>query len=256
MSTEAPSPQTPATPAAPPKKSSVLPKVLVGCLGLIVLVGIAISVVGWWASRKIGHFAELAQKNPAALGARLLVASNPDLEIVSEDDGHQTVTIHNKKTGDVVTVNASDLKQGKLKLKNAKGEEVVFDGAAGKEGGVKVTTKEGTTTIGSSAGTAPSWVPSYPGAQPAAVVSKQSAGGGVEGLFTFVTGDPAEKVLDLFASELKGKGFQVERTDMKGDGGNMGTVAAKASKERREVNVTAVPSDKGTQVSVQYKGAE
>jgi hypothetical protein len=43
---------------------------------------------------------------------------------------------------------------------------------------------------------------------------------------------------------------------MKGEGGSMGTVAAKASKERREVNVTAVPSDKGTQVSVQYKGAE
>lgn len=249
MPTDAPPPQPPAAPPAPAKAGSgVLPKVLIGCLGLVVIIAIAISVAVWWGARKLTE----AARNPAVFGAKLIVAGNPDLEIVSEDSGKQTVTIKNKKTGDVVTMNAADLKQGKIEFQDAKGEKVTFDAGDKGKGGVTVTSKEGTTTLeaGATAEPLPAWVPAYPGVQPAGVMSKKTATG-VEGMVSFTTGNPGDKVLDFYEADLKGKGFKVERSDVKNDAGTMGSLSAKLE-DRREVHVTAVPAEKETQVSVHY----
>lgn len=250
MPPDAPPPQTPAAPPAP-AKSSVLPKILLGCLGLVVLVGILISVAVWWGARKIGLTD--AGKNPAVFAAKLIVAGNPELEIVDQNDSQQTVTVRNKKTGDVVTMNAGDLKKGKLEFSNAKGEKVTFDSGDKDKGGLTVTTKEGTTKIGAGAAdeALPSWIPPYPGVKPTGVMSSKTATG-QNGMVTFTTTDPGEKVLDFYEADLKGKGFEIERTDVKGEAGGMGSLTAKLE-AKGELTVAAVKNDKETQVNLHYE---
>jgi len=251
MANDAPSPQTPAAPPVPAKGgSSVLPKILLGCLGLVVLIGLLISVAVWWGARKIGLTD--ARRNPAAFAAKLVVAGNKDLEIVDQDDSRQTVTIRDRKTGEVVTMNAGDLQKGKLEFSNAKGEKVTFDAGDKDKGGLTVTSKEGTTKIGAGAAgePLPSWVPAYPGAKPTGVMSTKTAGG-LDGLVTFSTADPGEKVLDFYQSDLKAKGFNVERNEVKSDNASMGSLTAKLA-DKQELDVTAVPADKQTQVSLHY----
>lgn len=248
MPTEPP-PQPPSAAPAPAKSGSgVLPKVLIGCLGLVVIVGIALSVAVWWGARKLTD----AARNPAVFAAKMVVAANPDLEIVSEDPGKQTVTIRNKKTGDVITMNTADIRQGKLELQDAKGEKVTIQAGEKDKGGVTVTTKEGTTRLGAGAAAEPlpSWVPAYPGVQPGGAMSNKTATG-VEGTITFTTSHPGGEVLDFYEAYLKTKGFKVERSEVKGDAGSMGSLTAKLE-DRREVTVTAVPAQKETQVAVHY----
>jgi hypothetical protein len=253
MPPDAPPLQTPAAPPTPKKSGSgVLPKILIGCVGLVVVLGILISVAVWWGARKIGLTD--ASKNPAAFAAKLIVAGNPELEIADQNDSRQTVTIRNKKTGEVVTMNAGDLKAGKLEFQNNKGEKVTFDAGEKDKGGLTVTTKEGTTKIGASAAgeELPSWVPALPGAKPTGLMSSKTATG-QSGVVTFAVSTPIEKVLDFYETQLKGNGFKVERSDVKGEGDAlaMGSISAK-QEEKREVMVTVVPAEKETQVNVNY----
>ncbi len=66
-------------------------------------------------------------------------------------------------------------------------------------------------------------------------------------LYTGFTADLARR----YEEHLKGKGFKIERSDVKNDAGTMGSLSAKLE-DRREVHVTAVPAEKETQVSVHY----
>lgn len=249
MPTDAPTPQPPAAAPAPAKPGSgVLPKVLIGCLGLVVIVGIVMSVAVWWGARKLAD----AARNPAVLAAKLVVAANPDLEVVAEDPGKQTVTIRNKKTGDVITMNAADIQRGKLELRDGRGEKVTLEAGDKEKGGITVTSKAGTTRIGADAAAAPlpSWIPAYPGVQPGGIMSSKTAGG-VEGMISFTTSHPSSEVLDFYEADLKGKGFKVERSEVKGDAGSTGSLTARLE-DRRELTVTAVPAEKETQVGVHY----
>jgi len=254
MPPETSSPQVPpsAAPTAPAQKSSVLPKILIGCLGVVVLVGLLMSIGVWWGMHKLHRFVGDAQKNPAVAAAKIITAFNPDLEVASEDNAHQTVTIRDKKTGESITMNAEELKAGKLRFKNQKGDEVTLQGSGTKDQGVMtVTSKEGTVTIGGAAGPLPAWVPAFPGAKPSGLLSKKSASG-VEGTVTFVTDKKVEEVLDFYDSQLKGNGFTVERTASEASGRSVGSIAAKAQADQRTVNIGAISSGQTTQVSIQY----
>lgn len=242
---DAPPPVPPTAPAAPPPaKSSVLPKILVGCLGVVVLVGILISVGVWWGARKLGLGD--AKNNPAAMLAKMATAGNPDLEVVSQDDARKTVTIRNKKTGETLTMNAADLEKGKFELSNEKGEKLTV---GGDKEGLKVEGKDGTTVLGGEgAAAAPGWVPAYPGAKPKGTFAQKGAKGEA-GAFSFQTKDAVADVLARFEADLQGAGFAVEKT-VSGEG--MGVIAGK-HEGGREVNVTALRSGDATAVTVQYQ---
>jgi hypothetical protein len=247
----APPPAQPVAGAPAPKKgTSPLVWILAGCGGLIVIVGIIFAVLAYWGVHKVKGYAETARKNPAVAAAKLAVAFNPDLEIVSEDDKAGTLTIRNKKTGEEITMNAEDIKQGRLRFKNEKGEEVTFEGS-GKEGkeGFKVKTGKGTMTFGNAEGEPPpTWVPTYPGAKIMAS-SRGTTGEGLTGTYAFQTSDSTEVVLGHYEKELKRARFEVERTAM----GAMGNLSAKGDGGKRTVNITVIPLDKLTQVTVAYE---
>ena len=247
----APPPAAPTAPQAPVKKStSPLIWVLAGCGGLIVLVAVVLLVVVVFVGHRAKGFLNVAQKNPAMAVAKIAVAANPDLEVVSEDDDRGIITIRNRKTGEEQTMNAEDIKAGKLKFKNEKGEEVTFEGhGEGEKGQLSIKSNKGEMSFGSGkAAPLPSWVPSYPGSTPTATMSKSSAEG-IYGSYSFQTSDESAKVLDFYEAALKGSGFTVDRTNVNATIGNL---AAKRDGGNREVNVTVAPAAGATTVTVQY----
>ncbi len=247
----APQPAPPAAAAPPAKKgTSALVWILAGCGGLIVIIGLIFAGVTYFAYHKVKGFAEVAKKNPALAAAKLIVAANPDVEIVSEDDGAGTITVRNKKTGEEITMNAQDIKNGRLKFKNEKGEEVTFEGS-GKPGqeGFRIQSKKGSMTFGAGEGEAPpSWVPTYPGAKTIAT-SREKTDEGLTGTFSFQTADPVDAVAAHFEKELKAKGFEVNRATMAG----MSNLSGKGDGGSRTVNVTVIRLGEATQVTVEYK---
>ena len=217
----------------------VLPKVLIGCASLLVLLGLIASLAIWWGARKLRGMAAGAERNPAAFAARLMTAGNPELEVVSQDNDRKTVTIRNRNTGESLTVNAAELEKGNLAFRNEKGEQVAIEGnsADGKRG-LKVTSRVGTMTIGDGAGALPTsdWVPSYPGAKPVGTVAKKGADG----------------ESGMYRPSSRGPGFKVERAGAEGQEGAAGSLNAQHVAEARSVSISAVGADGGTQVTVVY----
>jgi len=253
MAASTPQPPAPTAPA-PQKKTSPLVWILVGCGGLMVIGAIIAAVVIYWGAHKLRGVAESVKKNPAVFAAKLAVMANKDLEVVSSDDDAGTVTIRNKKTGEEITMNAQDIKQGRLKFKNEKGEEVTFEGSGehGKEG-LRIKSNKGSMTFGAgTAEKAPSWVPVYPGGNALASAAEKSATG-VAGHLSFQTADSADKVMSFYERELKAEGFSVERTSMQGVV-HLANLNAKADGGRRTVNVIVTPVGDASQVAVQYTG--
>jgi len=241
----------PATPA-PKKGTSPLVWILAGCGGLIVIAGIVFAVLTYWGYNKAKSYVETAKKNPALAAAKIAVAVNPDLEIVTEDDEAGTLTIRNKKTGEEITMNAEDIKEGRLKFKNEKGEEVTFEGSGetGKEG-FRIKTDKGTMAFGNVAGEAPpSWVPSYPGAKVMAS-SREKTDEGFTGTYSFQTADSADAVLAYYEKELRNAGFDVERTST-GEMSGLGTINARGGEGKHTVNVVVTSVADMTQVMVHY----
>lgn len=253
----APPPAQPAAGAPAPKKgTSPLVWILAGCGGLIIIVGIIFAGLTYWGYHKVKGYVETAEKNPALAAAKIAVAVNPDLEIVSEDDEAGTLTIRDKKSGEEITMNAEDIKEGRLKFKNEKGEEVTFEGSGetGKEG-FKIKTDKGTMAFGNTAGEAPpSWVPSYPGAKVMAS-SREETDEGFTGTYSFQTGDSGDAVLAHFEKELKNAGFDVERTST-GAMSGLGTINARRGDGQHTVNVVVTSVADMTQVVVQYASGE
>ena len=251
-----PVPMAPAQPAAPQKKgTSPLVWILVGCGGLVVVVCLVMLVGGYFVAHKIKGYAETAKKNPAMAAAKIAVTVNPDLEIVSEDDDKGELTIRNKKTGEELTMNAQDIKQGRLKFKNEKGEEVTFEGSGqpGKEG-FRIQSDKGSMTFGGGdLDKAPSWVPLYPGGKAMASASEKTASG-VSGHVSLQSADSAEQILGYYERELQAKGFKVEKTSMAGGTVRISNLNAKADGGKRTVNVIVTPVGGAMQIAVQYTG--
>ena len=253
MAASTPQPPAPTAPA-PQKKTSPLVWILVGCGGLMVIGAIIAAVVIYWGAHKLRGVAESVKKNPAVFAAKLAVMANKDLEVVSSDDDAGTVTIRNKKTGEEITMNAQDIKQGRLKFKNEKGEEVTFEGSGqpGKEG-LRIKSIKGSMTFGNAEGEkAPTWVPMYPGGTTLASASQKTAES-TTGHISFQTTDSTDKILSFYERELKAGGFAVERTAVQGMV-RLANLNAKADGGKRTVNVIVTPVGEASQVAVQYTG--
>ncbi|MGH9381695.1 MAG: hypothetical protein ACRD2Z_13930, partial [Thermoanaerobaculia bacterium] len=168
MEPQVPGPQQPQQ----KKKLGPLAWILIGCLGLVVLAGAVMLAGGFFVAKKVKEVAKDYQENPARAAAELVVRANPDLELVEADDEAQTLTIRNKKTGEVFTADWSDIQQGKFRIESD-GKEVTVDAtrATRGEGGViTVTDESGDATVtigGGDTSSVPAWFPAYPGASKA-----------------------------------------------------------------------------------------
>lgn len=250
-----PAQYAPPQPVAPKKKTSPLVWVLAGCGGLVLVVVIVLAVGGFLVGRKIKSFAADAERNPAVAAAEMVVLASPDLEMVDKDYDRGTITIRNKKTGEVITMDAEDAKNGRFRFRNEKGEEVTFEGKGDKEGGtLKVTGKDGEMTFG--AGTeieAPNWLPVYPDATAQGNYSGTTAEGRSGG-FTFQTPDEVQKVISFYKRAFENEGLEVNSSTFEQNGHVAGgTVTGTAGNREAGVTVGRDTDSNTTTATVMYK---
>ncbi len=244
----APAPAMPGPVESAKKTTSPLVWVLVGCLGLVVVVGVLITAGGFFVASKVKQ----AHGNPALAIAKIMAAANKGIEIVSSDDAAGTVTFRDKKTGKTVTLDLEELKKGHISFEGEDREKIDINAQGkGKEGTVSVKTKEGTVKFGAGgAVNLPSWIPNYPGSSPEGDVSAQGANG-VTGSFSFKTGDTPDKVADFYVQAFNREGLKADKNQTEQNGKTV-SVVVMGKDDGREVTMSVAVDAGATRVTVSY----
>jgi hypothetical protein len=184
---------------------------------IIVLGVIALTLGGLFIAHKVkqaGLDPDLIQKHPELAAVKMMVATNPDAELVGVDEDKGIVTIRDKKTGKTITMNFEDIKKGKLTMES-EGKKVEFEGhVEGDTGSLTVKTDEGTAKFGAGAVQMPDWLPAYEGASVQGFSAQGATGSG--GSFAFKTNDPSDKVAAFYKDALQREGFTVEVAERPG----------------------------------------
>lgn len=256
MTVAPPPPPTPPVPPAPPVKKglSIWAWLAIGCVVLI-LIGLGSCVVGgYFLKQKIGAMGADFEKNPTKAAAELAVKMNPELEMVRSDD--ETMTIRNKKTGEEVTVNFEDAKNGKFSFETKDGKATLdaSGGEDGKPAGLTVTGPNGekSTIMAGGAVAAPSWVPQYPGGTASSNYDADNAESH-SGVFTVETTDSPDQVATYYKTQLESAGFDVQRSDVSGsDGERSTTLSANSKDQKRQVGVMVSTSEGKTQAVLTF----
>jgi hypothetical protein len=231
---------------APAKKSNALIWILVAVVGLFMLAGIVVVAGGLFLAKKASDMAS----NPGMAAVKLMVAANPEVELVSTNEGRGTVTIREKKTGKVLTVNFDQIREGKLTFEQD-GEKVSME-ASSKGDGVEIKGPDGTLRLGGDA-KLPDWLPAYPGAQSKAVGTQASSSKEHSGMVVFTTTDPPEKVLEFYQAALKKAGIaEAANTTATTNGKLAGMLAGKSEDERRFAQVLFGTEEGKTSASITY----
>jgi len=250
----APTQAPPAQAAAAPRSTSPIVWILVAVLGLFVLFGIAVVGGGIFLvhkAKQAGLDPELMQRNPGLATAKLLAATNPDLEVVSHDDARGLITIRQKSTGKTMTVNFDEIKRGKITF-HEDGKDMTLEAHGdGKTGSLQMKSGSESVTIGTNGNaTLPAWIPAYPGSSPANTFSVNGKDG-ASSTFQFETHDAANDVVSFYERELKKNGFEINAATANDNGASSGgLVTAKDMANNRTVLVTIGSDNKGTSVSL------
>jgi hypothetical protein len=223
----------PAGPPPPAKKSNALVWVLGGLGGCLVLVVILVFGIGLFVSHKVkqaGVDGDLLKRNPALAAAKIMVATNPNIELVSTDEGKQEITVRDKKTGKVYSMSFEDAKNGKFTVKE--------DGQT-------------TVTVGGKA-KLPSWVPDYPGSDPQGAFAATGQDGD-SGTFSFKTKDDSEKVSKYYQDQFKNQGMKITANVTSTTGSTSGgMISAQDEASKRNVAVVLSVENGETTVAVTY----
>lgn len=243
-----------AAPAATvaPRRTSPIVWILVAVAGLIVLFVIAVVGGGLFLAhkaRQAGFDTELMQNNPGLATAKLLAATNPDLEIVSSDDRRGVITIRQKSTGKTMTVTFNDMQHGKFSFKED-GKDVTMEAhGSGDTGSFQMKSGSESLTMGANQVALPAWIPPYPNSKPVSTFSINGKEGS-SASFQFQTQDAPADVVAFYEGGLKQGGFRITTTSTSttGDGMLSGNDAA----NHRTVLVTVGTGGHTTTVSVTY----
>jgi len=237
---------------APPAKKGMGPLgwVAIGC-GAIALIGILVFAAGAYMFKK--KVVDPFQENPTIAAAEFIVRANPDLELVSSDPKAGTLTIKDKKTGETVTMNANDIKEGKLTFETDKGKTVIDASQAGESGSVKITGNDGqNVTFGAEAPKdLPGWVPVYPGSTVQGGMDATSNEGRTAS-FALTSEDGVDKVIEFYETELKNAGLKVSKNLVEANGQRSGILTGTSEDDKRTVNVIIGSQDGKTQANVSF----
>jgi uncharacterized protein YneF (UPF0154 family) len=225
---------------APAKKGlPVWAWVGIGCGGLVILVLIVVMAAGFFVANKVKDVAADFEDNPAMATAKMIVKVNPDLEEVATDEEAGTITVRNKKTGEVVTVNFDDIQDGKLSFTTDEGEVKVDASQLEENGSMTVTSEDGSVVFAAgkpSAKDLPSWVPVYPGTEPSSRHSMRTETT-LSGGFEIATDDALADVLEFYRSELESEGYEISVNTYTQDATEGGMVNGSDEAEQRSIVV-------------------
>lgn len=239
-----------------PRKTSPIVWILVAVVGLFVLAGIAVVGGGLFLvhkAKQAGFDTELMRNNPGLATAKLLAATNPDLEVVSSDDQRGLITIRQRSTGKTMTVNFDDMKRGRFTFREDGKDAVTLEAhGAGDTGSLQMKSGSESVTLGANPAVLPAWIPAYPNSKPASTFSMNGAKG-TSASFQFQTTDDPKSVVAFYETGLKQNGFRITASTTNESGGfSGGLVSAEHAAEKRTVVVAVGTGTKGTTVTVTY----
>ncbi|MCI0407943.1 MAG: hypothetical protein L0191_05150, partial [Acidobacteria bacterium] len=221
--------------------------IAIGCAGLAVVLGVVAMIAGWYIFGKAKQLAGEIEEDPIAATAKLVAAASPDIELVKADKESQRVTFRNVKTGEELTFSYQDIQEGKVSF-SSEGKEATIGVDTEGQGGITVTSEEGTFRAGGGSADYPAWLPTYPGAEAEGNFTTDTPSGRA-GTFTFRTHDRMEDVLDFFAQELEERDFEIQARTTTPAGA---LLSAQAKDESKTVNVAGTLAGGQLQVSVQF----
>ncbi|HLE19500.1 MAG TPA: hypothetical protein VJB88_00125 [Vicinamibacteria bacterium] len=185
--------------------------IAIGCAGVLVLVGIATFLGGLFIFNKARDVVQEMEEDPVLATAKLIDATNPDIELVETDQENRTVTFRNSETGEEFTFGYQDIEEGKFSFSSDEGSVTYdVDAQEGQEGRLTVTTDEGTAMLGGGVSLErfPDWLPVYPGTSPQGTFFTESPEADM-GAYVVQTADDLETVFDYYATELEKAGLAV-----------------------------------------------
>jgi hypothetical protein len=250
-----PAPLQPSSTAPAAKKGRFMFWILGGCLGLVVIAGIIAISTGIFVARKAGLDPALMKQNPGLAVAKMMATLNPDIEVLSVDEGSGIIRVREKKTGKTMSMNLQDAQKGKIVFQDDQNKSVEIQSTGeGENASVEVRSAEGTMRMGAgSAVQLPDWLPSYPGAKAAGTYSF-NAENGQAGSCAFKTGDPVETVASFYEKALKNAGFAVQKTTTQIPGkGSFIMLMAENESTRQTAHVTAANSEEGTTINLVFE---
>jgi hypothetical protein len=260
-----PPPPPPTPPAEPKKKRSPLLWIAVGCAAIVVIAAVVVIGGGIFAAKKAADYVEDLADDPQAAAmmvAENIVRLNPELELVDSDKDAGTLTIRNKESGEVVTLDLDDVQEGRIQFEGEGGEVTTIgveeDGEEG--GGIFSIKKDGEETfrIGKSEdGKLPEWIPAFPGADVEELFSMVSDGTRT-GAFTVSTSGSIDELLTFYEGQFdESDGWKVSRTDISAGGMKGGQVTIENAERMLSMTVNATPSTgDGAQAAVNYSSTE
>ena len=227
----------------------------IGCGGLVVIAVVLMVVAGFFVAKKVGNVAADFEENPAKAAAEMMVKLNPDLELVDSDDEKGTITIREKKTGRVVTVNFSDVADGKIVFSNDEGEMTI---EGNKDSGLTVM-KDGEQTmqLGKSASweKIPSWIPRYEGTAPDGFFSSSSEGE-KSGACSIQTSDDPKQVLSFYRDQLEAAGFELQEQTIASGKQQVTILSASNEGESKQLQLTASREEGASETTVMLNYTE
>ena len=238
------------------KGLSPLAWVGIGCGALLVLGGIALAIGIGFVGHKAKQFAGNMEDKPVETTARLIARLNPDIDYVSSDEESQTVTLLNKKTGQEMTFDFQDIKDGKVRWNTGDGDVEISTTGSGDEGGITVTSDQGTAKFGAGAtgdDELPDWVPVCSGATDFDLVYVTEDSSSRAGTYSIACPGSLDEALDEYKVLLENGGFEVSRHVVSlGDQGKQGVVQGEDKANNRTVVVTLTTDDAASKGLVQY----
>ncbi|MFW6140754.1 MAG: hypothetical protein ACOC5S_05315 [Acidobacteriota bacterium] len=238
-------------------------KIAIGC-GVLAVVGIIIIAVavisgGLFLSKKAkeaGFDADLLRKNPALATAKMVVASNPELELEKVDEKSGTLIVRNKKTGETLTADFKDIQKDRITFKTDEGEELTL---STDESGVRAKVKDEkgeakSMEFGDPADKSkiPDWIPLFEGELTISFTS--SAGESRTGTFSIETDATPEKVLEFYQSRLEKLGFSVETSSSETQSAHMINIFSSDEDSKRELTVNILQEEEGvTLITLQFQ---
>jgi len=218
-----PSPAPAPTPV-PAKKSNTVVIVLCVVLGVFLLV--LASCVGTciYVGKKAKEYGKESQKSPQIAALALAAAIAPDVEVVSKDMDAGTISIRNKKTGEVMNFDAKNLSTKNIssvieKMSQGKGVNVEMPHSPDAAAGTALADRSSEEASVSAAQTKAldatvkefgSGFPIYAGGDAKTTGASQNIFGGITSSeYSFVTGDAPAKVAAYYKETLSADGYSI-----------------------------------------------
>jgi hypothetical protein len=265
-------PPPPPAPAPVPAKSGNRTLIIILCvfLGILLLIGGCVATCTYIAAKKAREYAREAQKNPVFASLSLVASLHPDIQIVSKDEDTGKITLKNKKTGEVVTIDTTQYTTENIGKAFEKFTEQSQKGAAATSKPMTASDDSSENSSSStnsssepesapepkiSAGKAaalaatlakfPSYVPAYSGGT-TTEASQTVMGAGKFSNYVFLTSDKPETVVDFYEKKLTKAGFTaLGRNNDTNDNGPTSSASFVLQESKGTASVTAETQEGG-----------